>query len=287
MSLRSVLQKYQKEDKVSWNLIEQDYALSWILKGITSVPELYQHLVFKGGTCLRKCYFGDYRFSQDADFSVQGNYPRGDVLESLVNKACEITYEEQKEKGVYVSYECMRYEEKNPHPDNQEAFTISVQYPWQREPLTRVMIEVTSSEKILLPTVIKKILHPYESCFHAEIQTYQLEEIVSEKVRALLQFSKKLHERGWGRSRARDYYDLWRIFKSYKNHLDCIHLPEIIHEKCVSKDIVFGDYNDLFSEPLMLDLKKSWIQWVSPLVGQLPDLNKVIEDLKREFERLN
>ncbi|MEI6628804.1 MAG: nucleotidyl transferase AbiEii/AbiGii toxin family protein [Alphaproteobacteria bacterium] len=27
--------------------------------------------IFKGGTCLKKYYFGDYRFSQDPDFSVQ------------------------------------------------------------------------------------------------------------------------------------------------------------------------------------------------------------------------
>ncbi|CAN5145726.1 hypothetical protein BH20BAC1_BH20BAC1_03460 [soil metagenome] len=26
--------------------------------------------VFKGGTCLRKCYFPDYRFSEDLDFTL-------------------------------------------------------------------------------------------------------------------------------------------------------------------------------------------------------------------------
>jgi len=27
--------------------------------------------IFKGGTCLRKCYFKDYRFSEDLDFTIK------------------------------------------------------------------------------------------------------------------------------------------------------------------------------------------------------------------------
>ena len=30
-----------------------------------------QSLRFKGGTCLRKTYFGDYRFSEDLDFTAE------------------------------------------------------------------------------------------------------------------------------------------------------------------------------------------------------------------------
>ena len=48
-----------------------------------------------------------------------------------------------------------------------------------------------------------------------KLEVYDINEIVVEKMRALLQFAKKLHERGWGRSRVRDYYDLWRIFGTY------------------------------------------------------------------------
>lgn len=31
--------------------------------------------MFKGGTCLRKCYFETYRFSEDLDFNVVGGGP--------------------------------------------------------------------------------------------------------------------------------------------------------------------------------------------------------------------
>lgn len=46
-------------------IVELDYALGWALRGIASNEYLSKRLVFKGGTCLRKCYFPDYRFSED------------------------------------------------------------------------------------------------------------------------------------------------------------------------------------------------------------------------------
>ncbi len=46
-----------------------DYAISFILACVANDAQLGKTLVFKEGTALRKCYFGDYRFSEDLDFS--------------------------------------------------------------------------------------------------------------------------------------------------------------------------------------------------------------------------
>ncbi|MEI7832804.1 MAG: nucleotidyl transferase AbiEii/AbiGii toxin family protein [bacterium] len=51
-------------------VIEKDYALSYILAGIASHDLLAHALIFKGGTALKKLYFGHYRFSEDLDFST-------------------------------------------------------------------------------------------------------------------------------------------------------------------------------------------------------------------------
>src|SRR5579864_2727115 len=53
------------------NIIEKDYVLGWILAGINAHSELGQSWVFKGGTCLKKCYFETYRFSEDLDFTLR------------------------------------------------------------------------------------------------------------------------------------------------------------------------------------------------------------------------
>lgn len=49
--------------------VQKDYVLSWVLKGI-SENTLFSTWIFKGGTCLKKCYFETYRFSEDLDFTV-------------------------------------------------------------------------------------------------------------------------------------------------------------------------------------------------------------------------
>src|SRR5207302_9912709 len=53
------------------NVVEKDYVLGWILAGINANEELAEGWVFKGGTCLKKCYFETYRFSEDLDFTLR------------------------------------------------------------------------------------------------------------------------------------------------------------------------------------------------------------------------
>ena len=71
MSLKNRLTVKQKEKKAQWDSIELDYALSWVLAAIGEYSPSKENLIFKGGTCLKKCYFGErYRFSQDLDFTA-------------------------------------------------------------------------------------------------------------------------------------------------------------------------------------------------------------------------
>lgn len=53
------------------NVVEKDYVLGWILAGINAHEEIAEGWVFKGGTCLKKCYFETYRFSEDLDFTLR------------------------------------------------------------------------------------------------------------------------------------------------------------------------------------------------------------------------
>jgi len=280
-NVRQYIESYRIKNPVDWYLLEQDYALSWMLYGITQVPLLANHLVFKGGTCLKKCYFGDYRFSQDLDFSVRGFCPVKDRLESLIISACSIATQNLQSKKSNITFTSKRYAEKQAHPENQEAFSIFVRYPWQQEAMTRIMIEITHAETVYLPVQERPIIHGYNDDINATISTYALEEIIAEKIAALLSFSQKLHERGWGRSRARDYYDLWRIFSCYKNQLDRNIIPEIASKKCTRKNLVFKNTEDLFNDTLMQDLDVAWEQWVKPLVVDLPAKETVLKELRQ------
>ena len=52
------------------NVVEKDYVLGWMLAGIYAHPDISGSWVFKGGTCLKKCWFETYRFSEDLDFTL-------------------------------------------------------------------------------------------------------------------------------------------------------------------------------------------------------------------------
>jgi predicted nucleotidyltransferase component of viral defense system len=136
--------------------------------------------------------------------------PTGKALENAVTAAC-VAAGKLLEEHAPVEIDCERYTEKEPHPGGQEAFSIHARLPWQRRPQTRVMLEVTVDEPVLRPAPRRKITHEYGEKLDVQVAVNSLEEIVAEKLRAILQHQNKLDERGWSRSRACDYYDLWRV----------------------------------------------------------------------------
>ncbi len=55
-------------------VIDLDYALGWLLAGLFSDSAIRDSWIFKGGTSLKKCWFPEYRFSEDLDFTVHGRH---------------------------------------------------------------------------------------------------------------------------------------------------------------------------------------------------------------------
>ena len=70
MISESEIKRLAGKFKLDPMIIDLDYALSCILAGIFDQYQLSEIFLFKGGTCLKKCYFEDYRFSQDLDFTL-------------------------------------------------------------------------------------------------------------------------------------------------------------------------------------------------------------------------
>jgi len=273
------LQEARKRLGIPWEILERDYVISWLLAGVSDAEALRDTLVFKGGTALKKCFFGDYRFSEDLDFSGIGDVPTGEKMEWAIREACERAVSLLDEYAP-VEIVCERYTERDPHPGGQEAFTIRVRLPWQRTPQTRVMIETAVDEKVLKPVQKRSIIHEYGEPLEAQVQVYALEEIIAEKLRAILQHVEELHERGWSRSRARDYYDLWRVLSAYQNQLDLSNFRSFLHAKCTLRNVAFNGPNDFFENTMLAYIEKTWEQWLGPLVPDLPDFATIIGELR-------
>ncbi|MGH2374477.1 MAG: nucleotidyl transferase AbiEii/AbiGii toxin family protein [bacterium] len=101
-----------RERASEWSLrddiVEKDFVLGWLLWGIASHPVLVRSWVFKGGTCLKKCYFETYRFSEDLDFTVIKDGPLdparlGEIFAEIADRIYE-------ESGIELPRELMRFE---------------------------------------------------------------------------------------------------------------------------------------------------------------------------------
>lgn len=71
MITRQEIMDVSREFGLGAHIIEKDYVLGWLLDEISRHNIISKDWIFKGGTCLKKCYFETYRFSEDLDFTLQ------------------------------------------------------------------------------------------------------------------------------------------------------------------------------------------------------------------------
>ena len=130
-----------------------------------------------------------------------------------------------------------------------------------------------------MPPRRRSVIHEYGEPLDAEMSVYALEETVAEKLRAILQHAEKLEHRGWSRSRARDYYDLWRVLQTYRDEMQLDDFRTFLTKKCAVRQAGF-DGADAFFEPTVLAyVARTWENWLGPLVADLPPFDLVVEEL--------
>ncbi len=105
-------------------------------------------------------------------------------------------------------------------------------------------------------------------------------------LRALLQQADMFERHGWSRSRARDCYDLWRVFGIYKDRMDLAGFDSVLREKCAIRGVSFTGPGDFFHEAMLAYVEETWEQWLGPLVPGLPSFDTVITGLRPQVAAL-
>jgi len=166
--------------------VDLDYALGWLLASLFLDTQIRERWVFKGGTSLRKCWFPEYRFSEDLDFTVNGDLGL-EAVRNLLERPIE---EASRLSGINLMAAEPRYEVDS---DEYGKETVKVRL-YHRSTISRtgspqaVRIHLSSDEVIVLPLVRRTLSHPYSdagSMPELEIPCYCLEEILAEKLRAV------------------------------------------------------------------------------------------------------
>lgn len=148
------------------------------------------------------------------------------------------------------------------------------------------MVEISKEEPVVISPLSRKIIHDYEEKFECLIKCYSLEEIISEKLRAILQNTKKYHERGWARSRVRDYYDIWSIFNAYSRDLNIDIIKTTFKKKCEVKGINYHGIEDFFDKEMIIKVYQDWEVWLKPLIRDLPETDIVLSDFRKILEKV-
>lgn len=181
--------------RIPETVLERDYCLSWFLVGLSRSP-LRNRLAFKGGTALKKCFFADYRFSEDLDFTLID-----ETSWEWIERHLTVAFEEtRRASGLEIRLDRM---DRRSH-ENSHTFYVAYEGPLPAARGKTVKTDITIRECIVLPLEDRPILRGYEEYRDlpeaAEIRVYSLDEVAVEKTVALLDRA---------RNEPRDLYDLW------------------------------------------------------------------------------
>ncbi len=243
------------------NTIEKDYVISWLLTGISKHPQLSSWF-FKGGTCLKKCYFETYRFSEDLDFTLSDDMPYN--IKAFHAAFIECTRYISEETGIEFPEEKIEFKESF-NKAGLVTFQGKISYKGLLQPnvitLPRIKIDITKHEVIVEPPSKRQIHHTYSdrSESHSLINCYSINEILAEKTRAI--FERK--------GRARDIYDVVNLGRNFKEEIDAEKAFAVLVSKFSYKELPTPSIKTILDR---VDFQVLAVNWDNQLKHQLPFL---------------
>jgi hypothetical protein len=178
--------------RIPESIIERDYCLAWFLTGLAR-HRLRDVLAFKGGTALRRCWFADYRFSEDLDFTLTQAIDFDDIRAGLD----EIFADVEAACGMRIAFD---REDRHGH---QNSHSFYLRYEGPLPAANDVKVDITIKEALQFPLEDRPVLRSYELYEdlpdERTVRVYSLQEIAVEKLVALSDRA---------RNEPRDLYDL-------------------------------------------------------------------------------
>ena len=195
------LETYVKRTRMqnAWQ-VERDYLQHMVIDAIysSSITADRLAMVFKGGTSLQKRHVVD-RFSIDLDFTSDLDETQLDKLFDHVKKYLD---------GIGIASDFST--EHKPQSTATKIRIMGPKYIQSKSEKSAVIVrlEISQREEIIVKPEIVRIEPPYKDVLPYTISAMDLEEVVAEKIRAILT-----------RNEPRDVYDLSVLLgKGYKIH---------------------------------------------------------------------
>ena len=257
------------------HVVEKDYVLGWMLAGIASHPILRETWVFKGGTCLKKCYFETYRFSEDLDFTLTDPEQIDETfLKAAIAEIGAWIYEQA---GIEIPTDKQTFDiYQNPRGTISCEGKIKYRGPVSPRDMPGIKLDLTADERLVLPPVRVPVFHPYTDTPEQgiDVLSYAYEEVFGEKIRALGE-----------RTRPRDLYDVVNLFRNDDARPPAAVLFDVLAKKCEFKGIKVPTLADL--EPHRQELMGLWSSMLKHQLPILPPYESFWNELPSFFDWIN
>jgi predicted nucleotidyltransferase component of viral defense system len=270
---RQEILEFAGEVGLDANVVEKDYVLGWMLAGISLHPRTRDTWLFKGGTCLKKCYFETYRFSEDLDFTLlEAAQVEEGFLRATLAEIAQWIYDES---GIELPDSARALEiYVNPRGNKSAQGRVGYRGPLQRQgDPPRIRLDLTNDERVVRAGVRKRVHHPYtdEPADGIHVLAYCFEEVFAEKLRALAE-----------RERPRDLYDVIHLHR-HETGADRAVMKEILRAKCEFKGIAVPTLEALRASPQHGALRADWEQMLAHQLPQLPPFDSFWNELPNLF----
>lgn len=274
---RQEVMEFAREFGLASQVIEKDYVLGWMLAGISADPDIGQSWVSKGGTCLKKCYFETYRFSEDLDFTLTD--PAHLDEEFLLVTFTRIAQWIYDQTGIEIPGETIRFElYDNPRGNRSAQGRVGYRGPMMRRgDAPRIKLDLTNDEVLVLDPVVREVHHPYSDRPEEGIQirSYSFEEVFAEKTRALAE-----------RGRPRDLYDVIHLYRHDELRPDRGVIFDTLERKCEFKGIPIPTLASIDADR-RVELEADWAAMLGHQLPALPPFEQFWQELPALFDWLH
>ena len=260
------------------DIVEKDYVLGWLLAAINQHPSIKGQWIFKGGTCLKKCYFETYRFSEDLDFTLRK--PSHLTEEFLLPVFEEISSSLYEMSGIEVPANTIAFDIfSNPRGKTSAQGKVGYIGPLRiRGSVPRIKLDLSNDEALILEPQTQRVVHPYSDDPPEGLTAhcYSFEEVFAEKTRALAE-----------RARPRDLYDVIHLYRRLDLLTNKALLFSTLQKKCEFKGIGVPTFVDIEQHTKRTELDSEWGNMLAHQLEELPPLEQFWSELPAFFSWLH
>ena len=253
---------------VDAGIIEKDYVLTKTLSVFAGDAAMTDVLVFKGGTSLKKCYFPDWRFSEDLDFTSTVPLTPAAIKRNFARLAQGVT------ETFGLNMRVVEYSQYPRSGDTIVSAQLKIGYdgPLQKSSgqKNNIKIDLSFDETIVEAPQMLVVISTYADDSQSHLPVYALTEILAEKIRSILQ-----------RGKSRDFYDVWCLLKRYPDRFTIEALWPVFLKKLEAKEIrVPRSVEDFLLEARISAARQFWEKGIAHQVASLPDFDVVLIELR-------